>query len=158
MNAVFLPFTIGPTDQASLMIRTRRDPSALVNAVRSVMLSVEPDLPTNRVGAVMADAWTSLTHRFDLVLLSVFGAAALSLAAVGLYGVVAFVVVQRRHEIGVKRAIGATEAQLTRAFVVFGVRLAGVGILFGIPLAIAAGRALRASLFGLASSTGGHLP
>jgi len=151
MNAVFLPFTIGPPDQMSLMVRAGQDPSDLVGAVRSAMLRVERDLPTTRVGVVMADTWESLAHRFDLVMLAVFGATALSLSAVGLYGVIAFVVVQRRHEIGVRRAIGATESQLKRSFVGFGLRLAGTGILLGIPLAVAGARVLRASLFGVGS-------
>jgi putative ABC transport system permease protein len=83
------------------------------------------------------------------VLIVAFGVAALSLAAVGLYGVVAFIVVQRRHEIGVRRAIGASEARLKRDFVGVGLRLAGIGILLGLPLAIGGARLLRASLFGV---------
>jgi putative ABC transport system permease protein len=131
------------------MVRTRQRPSALAGAVRAAMLTVERDIPTSRVGSVMEGTWESLAQRFDLVLVVAFGAAALSLAAVGLYGVVSFIVVQRRHEIGVRRAIGATEARLKRSFVGSGLRLAGIGILLGAPLAVAGARALRASLFGV---------
>jgi putative ABC transport system permease protein len=93
--------------------------------------------------------WQSLIHRFDLILLIAFAAAALSLATIGLYGVVAYVIVQRRHEIGVRRAIGASEAQLQRSLVSHGVRLAAVGVAIGIPMAVAAGQLLRASLYGV---------
>jgi putative ABC transport system permease protein len=147
--AIYLPFPVSPTDQASFIVRTGGRPSALIPAIRRAIVAVDRDIPTNRIGALTEGTWASLIHRFDLVLLIAFAVAALSLATVGLYGVVAYVIVQRRHEIGVRRAIGATEAQLKRSFVANGVRLAGVGVAIGIPLAVAAGRLLRASLYGV---------
>jgi putative ABC transport system permease protein len=151
MSVIYLPFSISPTDQASIMVRTRERPTAFVSPIRAAIVGIERDIPTNRIGALMEGTWESLIRRFDLILLIVFAAASLSLAAIGLYGVVAFVVVQRRHEIGVRRAIGATEAQLQRSFVAYGVRLAALGVVIGVPLAIASGRLLRATLFGVGS-------
>ncbi len=152
VGVVYLPFPVSPTDQASMIVRTQGAPNALVAPVRRAMIEVERDIPTNRIGAMADGTWESLIHRFDLVLLIVFSFAALSLAAVGLYGVVAFMIVQRRHEIGVRRAIGATEAQLRRSLMGHGVRLAATGVMIGIPLAFFAGRLLRAGLFGIGAS------
>jgi ABC-type antimicrobial peptide transport system permease subunit len=149
VNVIYLPFTVSPTDQASFLIRTRGRPSALVAPIRAALVGVDRDIPTNRIRPLAQGTWESLVHRFDLVLLIVFAAASLSLTAVGVYGVVAFVVVQRRHEIGVRRAIGATEAQLRRSFIAYGVRLSALGVAIGIPPAIAGGRLLRATLFGV---------
>lgn len=149
INVIYLPFPVSPTDQASFMVRTEGRPNALVAAIRRAIVAVDRDIPTNRIGPLTEGTWDSLVHRFDLVMLIAFAAAALTLATVGLYGVVAYVIVQRRHEIGVRRAIGATEGQLQRSFVSYGVRLAAAGVAIGIPMAVVAGQLLRASLYGV---------
>lgn len=87
-------------------------------------------------------------QRFGVMLLSAFGALAVALAAVGLYGVLAFIVAQRRREIGVRMALGASPADVIREVLGQGVRLAGVGIGVGLLLAVAASRVLTTLLYG----------
>jgi ABC-type antimicrobial peptide transport system permease subunit len=91
----------------------------------------------------------SLTRRrFSVTLLSAFGVVAVSLAAIGLYGVLAFIVAQRRREIGVRMALGAQPRDVIADVLGQGLRLAGVGIVVGIGLALAATRSLNTLLFG----------
>ena len=83
-----------------------------------------------------------------MTLLSAFGVIAVSLAAIGLYGVLAFIVAQRRREIGVRMALGAQPRDVIADVLGQGLRLAGVGIVVGIGLALAATRLLNTLLFG----------
>src|SRR4029078_11509342 len=91
----------------------------------------------------------SLTRRrFSVTLLSTFGVVAVALAAVGLYGVLAFIVAQRRREIGVRMALGATSWDIVGQIVGHGLRLTAAGIVAGIALALGVTQLLTALLFG----------
>jgi ABC-type antimicrobial peptide transport system permease subunit len=87
-------------------------------------------------------------RRFSVTLLSIFGAVAALLAAVGLYGVLAFIVAQRRREIGVRIALGATGADVIRDVLGHGLRLAALGVSIGLALSLAITRLMSALLFG----------
>ena len=87
-------------------------------------------------------------RRFSVTLLSIFGAVAALLAAVGLYGVLAFIVAQRRREIGVRIALGATRRDVIRDVLGHGLRLAAFGVSIGLALALAITRLMSALLFG----------
>jgi ABC-type antimicrobial peptide transport system permease subunit len=87
-------------------------------------------------------------RRYSVTLLSIFGAVAALLAAVGLYGVLAFIVAQRRREIGVRIALGATSRDVIRDVLGQGLRLAGLGVSIGLALALAMTRLMSALLFG----------
>jgi ABC-type antimicrobial peptide transport system permease subunit len=112
-------------------------PSAPVYDVRTL---------ASRVGDATAQA------QFSSLLLALFASAALVLAAVGIYGVVAFSVTQRRREIGIRIALGADQSAVLRLIVRHGALLAIAGIAFGMLAALAATRVLRALLFGVAPS------
>jgi len=87
--------------------------------------------------------------RFDTMLLAAFSGIALLLAAVGIYGLISYSVAQRRHEIGVRMALGATRADVVRIVVRQGASLAGVGVIFGLGGAFALTRLLGTMLFGV---------
>jgi ABC-type antimicrobial peptide transport system permease subunit len=91
-------------------------------------------------------------RRFTMLLLAAFAAVAVVLASIGVYGVLAYLVSQRTQEIGVRLAIGAAPADVSRLFLREGVALAGVGLAAGLAIAVAAARALTAMLFGITAT------
>jgi putative ABC transport system permease protein len=93
-----------------------------------------------------------IPDRLRSALFGVFAALALARSAIGLYGVIAYAVVQRTHEIGIRAALGASSARLVAAVVGQGVRLAGVGLAVGCVAALGVTRLLRSFLFGVATS------
>jgi ABC-type antimicrobial peptide transport system permease subunit len=88
---------------------------------------------------------------FTLVMLAIAGAAALVLGVVGLYGVISYVVSQRRREIAIRLALGAQQSAVTRRFVRYGAGLAGVGVLIGLGAAAAVTRLMAAILYGVSA-------
>jgi ABC-type antimicrobial peptide transport system permease subunit len=88
-------------------------------------------------------------RRFQMRLVLLFGAAALALAAIGIYGVMSYVVTQRTREIGLRLALGARRGAVLRMVLMDAGRLVGVGLLLGVVLAMAAGPSLRTLLFGV---------
>jgi ABC-type antimicrobial peptide transport system permease subunit len=118
--------------------------------VRRAGWAVDRDQPITRVATVGAlVAQSAAERRFALVLFEAFGAAALVLAAVGLYGVLAGSVGERRREIGVRSALGASRAGIVGLVVRQGMGLAGLGVAVGLAGAAAASRALATLLFGV---------
>jgi putative ABC transport system permease protein len=97
-------------------------------------------------------AETSAEPRFNAMLLTLFAAAALLLAAVGIYGVLSYTVAQRAGEIGVRIALGAERGRVVRQVVGEGVGLAVIGLLIGVPAALAGGRVLSTALAGVDAS------
>lgn len=133
----------------NLVFRTEGDVGALTTALRGLVrelnASVPPRFRTMRtvVGESLA------TRRFVLVLIGVFGAAALALASLGVYSVISYLVAQRRREIGVRIALGAHPEAVRRMVVREGVVLAGIGVAIGAAGALAASRYVQAMLYGV---------
>lgn len=135
---------------AMLYVRTRGGAARLVPNVRRLMETLAPDLPYPDVTAFS----TALEPQFrpwrlGATMFGIFGAIAMVLAIVGLYGVLAFRVGQRTHEIGVRVALGAQRGDVHRLILSQGLRLAALGVVFGIVVALAAGRAINALLYGV---------
>jgi predicted permease len=130
------------------LVRVRGDAATLAPAVRRALLATEPALrhahvwPLRDLVDPQARAW-----RLGAAMFSVFGALALVVSAVGLYGVLAFGVAQRRLELGVRAALGATARRLVDAVLWEALRLVGAGLLFGGAIAAAAGGAVAPLLF-----------
>jgi putative ABC transport system permease protein len=146
---VYVPYRQDPWPFMTFALRTEAAPSTLTAAVGDAIWRVDKDQPVSAVLTMDQQLSNSLTRRrFSVTLLSGFGAVAVSLAAIGLYGVLAFIVAQRRREIGVRMALGAQPRDVIADVLGQGLRLAGLGIVVGIGLALAATRLLNSLLFG----------
>ncbi|HEX6965936.1 MAG TPA: ABC transporter permease [Gemmatimonadaceae bacterium] len=148
---MIVPYTQDPYPSFSTMqfiVRSTGDPTRLVDALRHAVAQTDPSIPIAKV-RTMEDliGESSATARFATGFMTAFGAAALALAVIGLYGVIAYTVYQRRQEIGVRRALGATHVEIVRLIMSEGVRLAGIGVVVGLGLAALALRALQSLLF-----------
>lgn len=134
----------------TLVVRTGRDPSNLVTQVERAIWSVDPSLPITRI-ATMADVLSASEARrtFALTVFSLFSAAALALAAIGLYGVLAGSVSERTSEIGLRSALGATRGRILIFILRQGLVLTGIGVGLGLVVAAATGGVLRSLLFGV---------
>jgi putative ABC transport system permease protein len=147
---VYLPFAQRPARDMTVVIGTESDPLLLAGPLRQAVLEVDPDQPIAAVRTLNGMVAESLGEpRFRTYLLSAFAAIALMLAAVGLSGLVAFTVSQRRREIGVRMALGASPGQVMRLALIQGLRPVLAGVAVGIPLALAATRLLTGMLFGV---------
>jgi putative ABC transport system permease protein len=138
---------------ATLLVRAAGDPVALVSAVRREILAVDPDQPLARVATMEARIDDSLKlQRFSLSLMGLFAALALALAVVGLYGVLAYTVVERTHEIGVRLALGASARDIVRLVVGQGMWLMLVGLALGVAGALALTRLMARLLFNVSAA------
>ena len=134
-------------------IRTEGEPNAAISFARDALHRVDPDLGISDVETMdqVVDDATS-DRRLNLLLFAMLGSLALVLALVGVYGVVAYSVAQRTHEIGVRMAIGARPTDVQRMVLLDGGRLAVAGVAIGTVLALAAARVLRGLLFHVSAS------
>ncbi|MGZ6141964.1 MAG: FtsX-like permease family protein, partial [Myxococcales bacterium] len=135
-----------------VMLRADGDLSTLAAAVRREVAALDPELPVYDVKTMDAAVAESMSgRRFSLLLLGLFASVALLLAAVGVYGVMSYGVVQRTKEIGIRMALGAGQDSVLRLVVGDGMRLAGAGIVLGIGLAVTLSRLLRGMLYGVSA-------
>jgi ABC-type antimicrobial peptide transport system permease subunit len=136
-----------------LFIRTTADPAALGPAVRGALREVAPQYPVYDIQTMSArSASATAQARFSAVLLALFAAVALSLAVIGIYGVMSLAVAQRTREIGIRMALGADDRTVLRMVVGEGVALAALGAVVGLVGAVAATRVLRTMLYDITPS------
>jgi putative ABC transport system permease protein len=134
-------------------VKTRVQPASLAGAVRHAMAELDNDQPIDQLGTVEQTLSNQFAEpRFQAELMEGFAALALILAVVGIYGVNAHAVAQRRHEIGLRMALGATSGRVLRDTVGEGLKLAGYGIVAGTAGALALASALRSVLVGISAT------
>jgi ABC-type antimicrobial peptide transport system permease subunit len=149
--AFFLSADQFPQDGLRVAIRTAGDdPLAVAAAVRTAIRDQDPDIALTDVQTMNARVDGTLAQpRFRTGLVSAFALVGLILAAVGLYGVLAYLVMLRRHEIGIRMAVGADAGAVLRLVLLEGTRMVGAGLLLGLLGGCAVSLALRGLLFGV---------
>jgi putative ABC transport system permease protein len=147
---VYLPLAQSGRPNLQIAVRTRGEPHAAVAAVRAAVHDVDADLPLSRIRSMdeMMDASTG-PRRFSMILLGIFAGVALTLAAIGLYGVMSYSVTQRSRELGIRIALGARVADILRMVVRQGLALAVTGMGVGLVAALLVTRLIKSMLFGV---------
>jgi len=145
-----VPFAQSPWPSARVTVRSTGDPNALRNGIGAVIQSMDPDLPMAGVRTMEEVVHESLSNdRFNALLFSAFAILALVLAAIGIYGVMSFVVAQRSHEIGLRMALGAGRSQVVGLVMREGMTTALLGTAFGFVGAYFVGRTMQGMFFGV---------
>jgi predicted permease len=149
---LYYPVSQTPRQSMALVIKTGLDPLTLVSQVRAAVQSIDPEQPIADVRTM--DQWVSRSlevRRTPMVLLTIFGAVALVLSAIGIYGVIAFGVTQRVREFGIRQALGADRRSILSLVLRQGVGTTAIGIVLGLVGAAAATRLLESQLFSVSS-------
>jgi putative ABC transport system permease protein len=131
-----------------LVVRATAEPGALTGPVRQAIHALDPEVPLHKITTMRQLVSASVAQRrFTLLLIAVFAAVALLMAAIGLYGVMAYSVTQRTQEIGIRLALGAQSADVLRLVVGQGLRLVAMGLALGSMAALALTRLMKKLLF-----------
>jgi predicted permease len=145
---LFLDYPHARIGQATLMVKTSTDPTSMSQSLRSLLSSVDRTQPlfdVKPLDVVLAESIAP--RRLTMLLLGTFALSALLLVIVGIYGVVAYAVAQRTHEIGIRMALGASRAQVVRMVVRQGMLITLVGLALGVAAALASTQVLTALLY-----------
>jgi predicted permease len=150
LPVVYLPVTQADTSFISIAMRTHGDPLAHAELLQQTVMELDPDLPVYWLQSL--DDWIGTTHfipRLLATMFLIFAGAGLILAAVGLYGVLAYTVVSRTQELGVRRALGASSSVILRLLLHQGTVQLAIGLASGLVIAALFARLLSRSLFGV---------
>jgi putative ABC transport system permease protein len=132
----------------TLAVRTTSDPASVITAVRNEILAVDKDQPVASVRTMNEVISASVApQRLSTMMLGIFAGVALILAAVGIYGVMAYSVSQRTHEIGIRMALGAQRSDVLRMIIKEGMTLALIGVAIGLLAAFALTRVMSNLLY-----------
>lgn len=147
---IFIPFTQAARSQMSVVLRTGLDADAVVRNVAAQIQTIDPDLAPARVQRLdrLVDQ-SRAPARLSMVLAVLFSALSLLMTSIGLYGVVSYSVSQRRSELGVRAALGATDRDLVHIVLRQGVILTTTGVVLGLLGSIAIAGSLRTLLYGV---------
>jgi len=147
---IYFPFRQQPLSNVRLAVRSNPEPKTLVPVIRAAVANVDPNQPIYDVFTLDRLIYIRIWGlSFVAVMMSVMGFMALVLSAVGVSGVMAFSVAQRRRETGIRMALGARPQDVLRMFVFNGLKLLLLGVVIGLPLAFALARLLSSLIFGV---------
>jgi putative ABC transport system permease protein len=150
---MYRPFAQVPSDFFGLAVRAAGDPVTVAGAVRQALLRIDPAQPVFEMMPMRQQLKErTIGLQYLAAIMTVFGGLALLLAAVGLYAVIAYLVAQRRHEIGLRIALGASRGDVLRLTVGQALNLTLVGTAIGLALSIALSRLMEAGMLGIATS------
>jgi putative ABC transport system permease protein len=139
------------TREINVVVRTSGDPNAFASSLRAMVRELEPTAALGHVGALSSQVADSVSEpRFSTAVLGAFALLALGIAVTGLYGVLSYNVTQRRREIGIRAALGATRRDLVRLVVRQGLTVTLAGLVAGLLVAAVAARRMQPLLFGIA--------
>ena len=149
-QVVYIPYWYRGRNATSLVVRTGMDPKSIAGAVRTELRKLDPELPVPQFRTMDDIVSASVSERrFQLTLVLLFAGIALVLASLGIFGVVSYTVAQRRGEMGIRLALGATAANLRGMVVRQGLAPVAIGLACGIAGALALGRVMEGLLFGV---------
>jgi putative ABC transport system permease protein len=150
LPTVYAAYAQDPWQSLAVAVHTSKDPASIVSEVESALHSVDKDQPVYKVLPMRDVVSASLSsQRWRMMLLAAFAILALALASTGIYGVVAYSVAQRSHDIGVRMALGAQRGDVLRLVLLQALRLAVVGISIGLILSVGLLRFMANVLYGL---------
>lgn len=148
---VYLPYALFASRAMSLLVRTNGDPAGITQSVRAEIARLDPGVATYDVMTMAARGHrVNWPQRASGTMFGGFGIMALALAIAGIYGVMAYAVAQRRSEIAIRMALGASRARVLRSVLADGLRVSAPGVAIGIAGAAAAGLLFRGLLYGIA--------
>ena len=143
---------VGVQRSMAIVVRTVSHPMSLVAAIQEQVKAIDKDQPVARITTMeqlLSDS--ILQPRFNMLLLTIFAVLAWLLAAMGIYGVISYVVTQRSHEIGIRMALGAQKSDVVRLVVGRGMFLVMIGVVIGLAASVALTRVLSSLLYGVSA-------
>jgi putative ABC transport system permease protein len=149
---VYFPYLQDPDSYFKLAVRSAGPAEHAIDAVRETVRSLDPDVPVyafRTMEQLIADAPYTFMRRYPAFLIGIFAAVALLLAAIGIYGLVAYTVAQRTREIGIRIALGAQRRDILELVMLQGLLMIAAGMAIGLAAASLLARALRSVLFGV---------
>jgi ABC-type antimicrobial peptide transport system permease subunit len=136
-----------------LVLRTSDDVATLAPAIRKIVASVDPDVPIGKMttfNRLIAARFTS--RKTGMLLVTAFSATALFLSAIGIYGTLAYTVIQRTREVGIRVSLGATSIAVLRLILRDGLQIVGIGLILGVIVAASATHLIQSALYGVSAN------
>ena len=150
---VYIPFRQSVSNDMALVVKSAADPGSLTSAIRGAIASIDKDQPVFAIATMQELVTNSVsTRRITLILLGLFSALALVLAAIGIYGVMSYSVAQRTHEIGIRMALGADGGGVLRMILAQGAKIAGAGVVIGLGASLGLTRLMANLLFSVSAA------
>lgn len=151
VGAYYFPYSQSPTSNAYIALRTAVTPESVINTLRAKIAAIDPELPLYGVQTMVERMDESLiSRRVPMLLAMAFAGVALFLSAIGVYGVLAYQVAQRRREIGIRMALGSTTREVFGLVLRDGLKIAGAGLVVGLAGTYFVSQAMKSQLYDVA--------